>query len=245
MALKFEINAEEILSHFKDFRDEIKKNMEESIKNLVSIAHTRIVEAADELSSANRKTYNEALSGPVESTANVWVIALDGKAMWIEEGIEPNHDMKPDLLKGQKYRVIPFHYDRPTSHNSSFTQGLISEIKQKLKKEKLSISKIENNPNGSARTGKLHEFNFGGPKPGRGNTPALARLTIYQHQNNQTGKVRRDVLTFRTVSSGPASEGKWIHPGYNAKKFIDKAMDQAIKDWEDKILPEIVAKWSK
>lgn len=244
MALKFEINTEEILSQCKEFKKEVKKNLEESLRNLVTLTRARIVESAQSLSSATNRTYIEALQDEEEVAPNVWVIALDQKALWIEEGIEPNHDMKPDLLKGRRVRAIPFRYDRPESRNTPFTQGLISEIKQKLKKEKLSISKIEKNADGSPRVGKLHEFNFGGGRPGKGNTPALERLTIYQHQNEKTGKIRRDVLTFRSVSSGPASDGKWIHPGYPAKNFMDKAMEQAVKDWEENILPEILNKWS-
>jgi hypothetical protein len=243
MALKFEINADEILSQFSEFKDEIKKNLEDSLRNLVSLTRARIVEQTDVLSSATNRIYMESLQDEQEVAPNVWVIALDEKAFWIEEGIEAGHDMKPDLLKGKKLRAIPFRYDRPESRNTPTTQGLIGEIKQKLKKENLSISKIEKNASGSPRVGKLHEFNFGGPIPGRGNTPALQRLTIYQSQNKE-GKVRRDVLTFRSVSSGPASEGKWIHPGYEAKHFMDKAMDKAVKDWEEQILPEILEKWS-
>lgn len=243
MPLKFDINADEILAQFKELKDEVKKNMEDSLRNLVTLTRARIVEQTEVLSSATNRIYMEALGNEEEVATNVWVIALDEKALWIEEGIEANHDMKPDLLKGKPYRVIPFRYDRPESRNTPFTQGLIGEIKQKLKVEKLSISKIEKNKDGSPKIGKLHEFDFGGPIPGRGNTPALTRLTVYQSQQKDSSKIRRDVLTFRTVSAGPASDGKWIHPGYQGKKFMDKAMDKAMKDWEEQILPEILAKW--
>lgn len=242
MPLKFEINTEEIISQFKEAKEEIKKNLEDSLRNLVTLTRARIVESTETLSSATNRIYMEALGDEEEVAPNVWVIALDEKALWIEDGIEPNHDMKPDLLKGKNYRAIPFRYDKPESRNTPYTQGLISEIKQKLKKEKLSISKIEKDASGSPRVGKLHEFDFGGPIPGRGNTPALQRLNIYQHQAKD-GKIRRDVLTFRTVSRGPASNGKWIHPGYEAKHFMDQAMEKAVRDWEEQILPEILSKW--
>jgi len=244
MALKFDIDAESILSQFKEVAEEVKKNMEDSLRNLVTLTRARIVEQTEVLSSDVNRIYMEALGDEEEVATNVWVISLDEKALWIEEGIEANKDMKPGLLKGKTHRVIPFRYDKPESRNTPFTQGLIGEIKQKLKTEKVSISKIERNSDGSPRVGKLHEFNLGGPIPGKGNTPALQRLSIYQSQQKDSSKIRRDVLTFRTVSSGPASEGKWIHPGYDAKRFMDKAMDKAVKDWEEQILPEILAKWS-
>lgn len=244
MAIKYDIDTEAILAQFKDFKEEIKKDMEKALENLVTLTKARITESASNLSSATNRIYMEALGEPEQVAPNVWVIALDEKAMWIEEGAwNDEHDMKAKLLKGKKYRVIPFHYDRPASKNTQFTQGLVNEIKQKLKKEKLSISKVEKDENGSPRVGKLHEFDFGGGRPGRGNTPALQKLSIYQSKD-KSGKVRRDVLTFRTVSSGPASEGKWLHPGYKPKQFMDQALEKAIKDWESQILPEILDKWS-
>ena len=156
--------------------------------------------------------------------------------------------MKPDLLKGKKKVVIPFKYDKGPSQNSPLTQGLISQIRQTLKKDKISITKIERDGHGSPRLGKLHEYNLGGPRPGKGNTPALTRLSIYQtpmYSDIKTKKmyVKRSVLTFRTVSSGPASAGKWIHPGFEAKNFMDKAMDLATQDWEQQILPEILERY--
>ena len=55
--------------------------------------------------------------------------------------------------------------------------------------------------------------------------------------------MKRDILTFRTVSSGPASAGKWHHPGMDGKKYLDWALEQATKEWENEILPKIMDKW--
>jgi hypothetical protein len=241
MPLKFQIDAEAIAAQFKDYMLSIKEDIQKSVENLATLTRTRIVEEVDKTLHTSQKEYMEALGDAEEVAPGVWVISLDEKALWIEEGIEAGKDMKPDLLKGKKYRVIPFKYDKGPSQNSSFTQGLISEIRQKLRKEKIPFKKIEYDSNGSPRTGKLHEFNLGGPRPGKGNTPALTRLSIYQ--NEKAGKIKRDILTFRTVSAGPASAGKWIHPGLTAQRFMDKAMDMATKDWEEKILPEILEKY--
>jgi hypothetical protein len=241
MPLKFQIDAEGIAAQFKEFTLSVTEDIKKAVENLATLTRTRVVEEVSRELHTSQKDYMNALSDAEEIAPGVWVISLDEKALWIEEGIEPNKDMKPDLLKGRKYRVIPFRYDRSPNQNTPFTQGLISEIRQKLRKEKVPFKKIEYDANGSPRTGKLHEFNLGGPRPGKGNTPALTRLSIYQ--NEKAGKIKRDILTFRTVSSGPASAGKWIHPGLTPKKFMDKAMDMAVRDWEEKILPEILEKW--
>lgn len=247
MPLKLQIDAEAIADQLRSFTTEMKNEMKKAVGNLATLTRTRIAEAAQEELDTSRHIYMEALSDPEEEAPGVWVISLDQKGMWIEEGIQPNKDMKPDLLKGAKYKVIPFRYDKPQSQNSNYTQGLITEIKQQLRKQGVPYKKIEYNKDGSPKVGKLHEFNFGNPggkmgAPGKGNTPALAGLTIYQRE--QGGKIKRDILTFRTVSSTPASSGKWIHPGFEAKKFMDRAMIQAIDDWENQILPELMQKWS-
>jgi hypothetical protein len=254
MPLKFQINADEIAAQFKEFADMVKADMRKAMDNLATLTRERIVEVAQNGENEKRegalntslKTYMDALSDAEEISPGVWVISLDEKALWIEEGME-KHDMKPDLLKGRKSRIIPFRYDRAKTQNTPFTQGLIAQIRQALKRDKLSIKKIEYDKHGSPRIGKLHEYNLGGPRPGKGNTPALTRLNVYQtplYSDIATKKmhVKREVLTFRTVKK-EGQEGKWIHPGLKAKKYMDKAMDQAVQDWEQKILPEIVEKW--
>jgi hypothetical protein len=67
-------------------------------------------------------------------------------------------------------------------------------------------------------------------------------VSIYQSVT-ATGNVRRDILTFRTVSEGPASQGKWIHPGLPPKHFLDRASEWAIKEWENNILPAVLEKY--
>jgi hypothetical protein len=203
----------------------------------------------------SRKLYTDNL-GFEEIAPGVWIVSLDEKALWIEEGIEPNTDMKPGLLKdaktganGNKYKVVPFKYDKPGSQNTPYTNNVIGVIKQNLKKQGVPFKKIEYNKDGSPKTGKLHEFNFGNPGgrmggPGKGNTPVMNGLSIYQSVT-KSGNVRRDILTFRTVSSGPASAEKFIHPGFQGKKYMDAAADWAMKEWESKILPEVMKKWSK
>lgn len=249
MSLKFEINADEILAAFTQFKDEAQKAMEESFEKMVFDAYADIVKQASSLSSATNKIYMESLQQPHDVTPHVWVIALDEKALWIEEGIEANKDMKPGLLKGAKYKVIPFRYDKKPSANTPMTQALVSEINQKLRKHDLSISKIEKDASGSPKQGLLHEFDMSGKgrhvnwvKRRSDETHPLTRLRIYQN-TDKAGKTRRDAMVFRTVTSGPASAGKWIHPGYEAKNFMNKAMDKAINEWENQVLPEIFSKW--
>jgi hypothetical protein len=250
VVFKIQIDAAKIAAQFKEFASQVETDLRKSMGDLASMTHAKVLEMAQAELKTSRKTYTDNL-GFEEVSPGVWVVSLAEPAMWVEEGIEPDTDMKPALLKngtvgknGNRYKVIPFNYSRPGSQNSSFTNQIVNDIRQRLKKENVPFKKIEYNKDGSPKTGKLHEFNFGGEKPGKGNTPAMKGVSIYQ-SITKTGNVRRDILTFRTVSSGAASAEKWIHPGLKGKKYMDVAADWAIKEWENKILPEVMKKWEK
>ena len=168
--------------------------------------------------------------------------------------------MKPGLLKnatkvsaaGYKYRTIPFDQGKSKSNSSGYEAGLVAKVKYNLRQinrirkkagqDSIPYKGIEKNADGTPKLGKLHSFNFGGAIPGKGNTPALNGVSIYQTLT-KSGNVRRDILTFRTVSGGPASEGKWIHPGREGSHFFENAEKFALKEWEETILPEILSKW--
>lgn len=183
---------------------------------------------------------------------------------WLLKNAKPVKNPGPNT--GTKYKVIPFLYGQsgkttgnltPTStpKNSAFTQSTIKDIRVKLQEEnamrklqnqpQVNLKNIEYNKDGSPKSGKLHEFNFG---HGRGNaypsptatTRTLTRLSIYQTVKD--GKARRDILTFRTVSDGPGSQGKWMHPGRAPLKILDEAFKIAEDRWFQQVLPKIMEK---
>jgi hypothetical protein len=254
MALKFNIDAAAIAAQFKEFATEVEQDLQKAVANLAAITDAKVKEMANNELHSTRKKFMDSL-GFEEVSPGVWVISVDEGGLFVEEGIEPNKDMKPDLLEkdyktskdGHRYKAIPFDYGKAPSQQTAKTQELVSYLKQELKKQNVPFKKIERNSDGSPKVGKLHEFDFGNPGgrmggPGNGNTPVFKNLSIYQSVT-AAGQVRRDILTFRTVSSGPASANKWIHPGLDAKKFLDRALEWAMKEWEDKILPEVMKKW--
>lgn len=254
MALKFEIDAAKLASEFKEFAMEVEQDLKKAVGNLAVMTHAYVVDAAQQELHSSRDKFLDSLSFE-EIAEGVWVVSVDEKGLWVEEGIEPNKDMKPDLLKnnpkisktGNKYKVIPFDWSKPSTQLTPKTQEFVNYLKQSLKKEKVPFRKIEKNADGSAKVGKLHEFNFGNPGgklggPGKGTTPIFNKLTIYQTVT-KTGNVRRDIMTFRSVSSGSGSEGKWIHPGLEPHRFLDKALEFAERIFDQEILPEIFKKW--
>lgn len=254
MSLKFNIDAAAIAKTFKEFALEVEQDIQKAVANLAAITHAKVIQEANEELHSSRQPFMDSL-GFEEVAPGIWVISVDEEGLWVEEGIEPNKDMKPDLLAhgaktskdGNRYKAIPFDYGKPPSQLTNNTQQLVTYLKQSLKKEKVPFKKIEFNQDGSPKTGKLHEFDFGNPGgrmggPGKGNTPAFKGLSIYQ-TITKSGNVRRDILTFRTVSTGPGSADKWFHPGLAPKRFLDRALEWAVKEWEEKVLPEVLSKW--
>lgn len=252
MNLKLNLNIDKITKDLKDFAIEAEKDLTEGVKALAASTHAKVKEwASTDLKSTQRQFLDSV--GFEEIIPGVWVVSINEKGLFIEEGLPENFDMKPGLLKnaksaknGNKYRVIPFDYGKGPSQQTPQTQNLVSYLKRELKRENIPFKGIEKNADGSPRIGKLHTLDLGNPggrmgSIGKGNTPVFKGLTIIQSQTSEGP--RRDILTFRTVSSGPASSGKWIHPGLKAKKYLERAQIYAEQMWENEVLPAILSKW--
>lgn len=247
MALKVEIDIEKIASEFKKFELELTQELTEAVAGLAAMTHAKVIEDADQELKSTRELFKDNCKfeqlGP-----SLWSITILEPAMFIEDGIDKDFDMKPGMLKngktgvnGNRYKIIPFDHAKAPSRMGGYAKQVSKEIRAKLKKENVNFKKIELNADGSPKLGKLHSFDFGGDIPGKGNTPVMQGVSIYQSAKG--GNVRRDILTFRTVSSGPKSDGKWIHPGLKGKDFLTAAQKWALNEWENSILPPILEKW--
>jgi hypothetical protein len=252
MALKIKIDTADIAKQFKEFALEVEQDLNKGVANLAAITHARVVEMASDELHSSRKAFMDSLSFQ-EVTKGVWVVAVDEKGLWVEEGIEPQTDMKPGLLKGKDSRVIPFDHSRPPSQLNGYAQNLVNNIKFQLRKEKVPFKKLERYTAGENKgkpiAGKvgehvrLHSFDFSKGRRGQPGDPNLRGVNIYQTLT-ASGNVRRDIMTFRTVKS-TGQDGKWIHPGTPRRKFLDRAEIWALEEWETKILPEILDKYSR
>jgi hypothetical protein len=65
-------------------------------------------------------------------------------------------------------------------------------------------------------------------------------LSIYQSKDKKTGKMRRDVMTFRVISESQRGSGMWNHPGRSGEFIIDKAYEWALKELENVVMPQII-----
>lgn len=248
MGIKIEIDVAALAAQFKEFAIEAEQEFTKGVKQVAAMTHQHVAKMASEELKSSLSTLQKNLKFE-EIQDGLWVVAIEQPALWIEEGLPANFDMKPGLLKdgetakdGHKYRVVPFEHSKAPQNMNGYAQNLADRLKSEFKQQGVPWKKIEKNAQGSPRVGMLHEFSFGGEKPGKGNTPVLDRVRVYQTQM-PSGSVRRDIFTFRTVSDKQTD--KWIHPGNDPKKFLDRAVDWAMNKWETEVMPEIMERLKK
>jgi hypothetical protein len=245
--IRLDIDVSSIARQFGELKQEVEAELMQGVGQLASMIHARIAEEAHEKLHSSLDTYMRALSGEVEQVApGVYMIGLEESAFWIEEGLPSGFDMKPGLLRhakmfpnGKRYNIIPMRYNKSPSNMTGYAKKVSSSIQKELRKRGLSYKNVERDRDGNPKKGQLHEFDFGGGIPGKGNTPVMKGVNIYQDVAG--GNVRRDVLTFRTVTDD--KDGKWKHPGLEPKRFFDSAARWGMQEWETSILPEIMRKW--
>ena len=226
---KFEINIDQLTAHLKDVKEEANNMLTEAVKAASAMTYAKAQELAGEKLSVRLKMYKDALHYK-EVGPGLWVVELDDKALWIEDG-KAAGSMVDDLLrknpkisrKGKRYKAIPFDQaDSARTEGNDNLQNIMKLLKVELKARGIPYKKIENNPDGTPKLGKLHKLNIDSPKPTKmASTNALAGVTIYQSMTAR-GKVRRDIMTFRIVTDDHKREGRWYHPGSQGVKIIDE-----------------------
>jgi hypothetical protein len=186
-----------------------------------------------------RKLYKRAMYvDRVSSTEVVFGLAPgeDGLALAIEEGKPPfdekigfqGSSKKKVKLDGGWYLTIPFRYATPgaVAESMIFQNQLPKEIYgiakksiQPLKKSQLPEQYAQVGRRKAIQTsnGIIPEYVHKAPK-----YQGLVRIDISStNQENRGG-----YFTFRRVSD-KSDVLSWIHPGFEAKKFMDKALDES------------------
>lgn len=186
----------------KDLKQKVDGVMKSAVRDLTVATHAHIVEKASEKLHSRRQMYIDSLTiKPISDTT--WIVNLDAKARWIEDGMEP-HNMLDSLLKspkaktakdGSKYMVIPFSHGPgkgPTSTTQA-QQSLIQTVKAAMKSRDIPFGKIERDSGGQAKLGRLHSFNvMDAPLktanlPGQGQGPIGHVVQGYQQNQMRMG----------------------------------------------------------
>jgi len=252
--IKVNLDISSLEKYLENFAKQISKDVQKGVEGISKATHAHIKEEAQNKLHSFREQYLENLSPPEQIGDFIWVITLNSKAEWIETGRPEPYDMKPGLLKegktakdGTRYRVVPMNQAKTQTQMSPNTSGyetnMVNKVKSELKKRGIPFKKLELDPaTGSPRTGKLHGFDIDSYTPGKGNTPQLHGLSIYQTKQKD-GSVKRSITTFRTVTDKENQRDKWIHPSVEARNFFEEARTWAEQEWTKNWLPQIVEKY--
>ena len=237
---------------------DVQKDLYKSAENLANVTHAKVLELADsELGNSLKSMYRDNVEFN-DSTVNLWIVRLKAPAMWIEEGRKSG--FMEELLNGKsgkkgkngRYAIIPFKHNKNPSEQSPKAYDLAKEIQYELKKRGVNWQKIEETSDSTAenpryKQGLIHKFNFNNPRAiaqkdiHKG--PLTNGVAVYQTKDKETGKMRKDIMTFRVISEKHKNEGLWIHPGRPGSKLLDKAFDWAMDVWEREILPAVFTKY--
>lgn len=260
MSVDLEVNLDfdTVLNQVEGNLLEIQQELEASVEMLALSAHAKVSELAAERLHSRLHIWQEHFT--IENSFakvdnNTYVITIPRELEWIEDG-QDAHSMLPALLSspkakvakdGSRYIVVPFKHNKGPTKQPLFAQQVTKELRSKLRKIGVPYSKMETDHQGRPRLGKLHSFNFGGPKRPHWTSPVLDGVRIYQKMvKDKRGRdvVQRDIMTFRVASSKHFGL-KWEYPGIPGEKFLVQVQHWAEQEWETKIVPEILAKYQQ
>lgn len=224
--------------------ENLQKEIEQAGEKLVIATHAKIIEDVNTRLHSSKNTYLSSLK-VVRPSNDTWIILLEPKAMWIEEGVAPNTEMIDQTLKGKESKVIPFQHNVVKQEQTTAQASLTQTLKSEMKKKGIPFDRLERDSSGKPKIGRLHSFDVikNVPKSKFTGQSYLQKVNVYQRQiKNSTGKMstQRSIMTFRTMSVKQKGTGMWVHPGYAAQKFLDEAFEWAQNKWNNEILPDLL-----
>lgn len=165
--------------------------------------------------------------------------------------------LKPGKSKtakdGSKYRVIPFSHNKDDIGTPPAMRQAITES---LKFNKVNMKKIEFNPDGMPKIGivqklkdlpkldnpdnNMYQFRSQGRTSQEAEEFGLPKYEgshflsggVVVQRPTKRGKIRKEVITFRVVSSKHEAEGRWMYPAVTPLNSIPAAHEYANKEWE-------------
>lgn len=182
--------------------------MQEAARNLTAMTHAKIVELAGQKLHSRRQMFVDGLSYH-QVAADTWLISLDAKVRWIDDGMKP-HNMIDDLLRskktktakdGSRYVVVPFNHGpgRGATNSTPAQMDLVSTIKSEMKRRGIPFGTVERDASGSPKTGRLHSFDIMKEPLKTANAPGQGRGPV--------GDVRQGPNARQLVGGGPGGGG--------------------------------------
>lgn len=218
----------------------IKKHIREILRLTAEAARQEWVRHAKNGLRSTASIYVEGIQ-PVQGRGLKLTISLKGKLPNMIEGGSPPYDLKPGLLrsskakhtkKGQPYITVPFKLRTPGASSGgglAMPSGIYKQAVKMAFGQQLSLPKRYDSYGIRSRfSPDLKRWGHYTWK-----TSPFAGITKVPRFSGQL-KSSGEYLTFRRVSKN-SDPNSWIHPGFQAKNFVDKAAVSL-----NKIFPDIV-----
>ena len=200
------LDITDLINLEKNLVPAIHSSIDEHALALTSATHAHLIELANQKLHTRRQMFIDHLTifplrhNSMESggTARVWVLNLDRKFRWIDDGMD-EHEMIDDLLKspkaktskdGSRYLSIPFDHSPgkggPTTSTPA-SRTLVDTIKKELKTRGIPFGKIEKGPDGKPLLGTLHNVDITKEPVRTGNGPGQGWGPIGKVKQGFTG----------------------------------------------------------
>jgi hypothetical protein len=200
--LELKMDLSEFLKEHQELKEKAERLTKAAAADLSATTFNKVKELSQSKLKSRREFYDKHLSY-AQVNEYTWVVHLDAKAMWIEEGMAP-HEMIDDLLKspkaktskdGSKYLSIPFKHNKGPTQQTPAQKSLTETIKKTLNEMnkgrpaggKIPYGKLETNPDGSPKLGLLHKFNITDSPKKTANVPGQGKGPIGAPMQGPTG----------------------------------------------------------
>jgi hypothetical protein len=246
VSLDFKINIDDITKGFGELKKDIENDVQNATKALATMIYTSISDKVQQNLHSTRKLYMDNLNAPVEVEPGVFLVSLNSAALFLENGKSagPMTGLlnSPSAKEGAngKYIAIPFVHSKNPSQMTSTAQQVSQSIRTELKKRSIGYKTLEMDEKGQPKIGTLHQFTVKGNKlKDSHKSGPMEGINVIQRVG-ASGKVERSVVTFRTMSE----KDIWISPEMKPHHFFESSFDDAIKMWNEQILPEIMKNYA-
>lgn len=183
----------------------------------------------------------------------------DGSPKKFMKWLLDNNPKAKTAKDGSRYAHIPFSHTKSnsTKNVNDSKSAFYDIVSKRLKEENIDLNKIEKNTDGTPKLGIVHKINtvsilaaeknrsnFSSPrsqemaakiglKPHSG-IHKLEGLVVTQRKD-KSGKIVKEAITIRTISSKHEAEGRWYYPEIKPFKGMQSGYEYAKSLMEESI----------
>lgn len=267
---KISINLEEVARQLGKEVQAVRTRIRQEVAALTASTHAFVVRYAQQHLSGWKLQYFMGENGKnvrwAQISDNIWVVEIDPSVEFLETGrdetfmgkwlLRPGDPGVKRSKAGKLYRSIPITQARGKGGEFHNPDPLLATIvRSTLRKERISLNRIETDEQGTPLLGVLKKISMEAPleqsqipelfskprdttmaglsglKP-HGGIYKLGGLAITQRKDKQSGRIMREAVVFRTIHEGHEAEGRWMYPKIEGIKSLEAAMAYANEQWQ-------------